>query len=221
MASDVIVAMTAEQRQELEALGVKVQFPANHVIFWEGQPSRSILIIQKGNVSVMQTAQDGSEVLLAVRGPGELMGDEGALIGEPRSATIKAVSEVVGLDVTADDLLEFVDRHHLWPQMYRNAIQRRRESDDERASLTRLDVTHRFARMLLDLATEAGTEVNGHWEIEVALSQQELASRIGASREAVAAVLRKLREQGLIATGRQKMTVLDLDGLRTLASIER
>lgn len=221
MSSDVSAAMSAEQWRELQAMGVRVQYPANHVIFWEGQPSRSILIIQEGNVAVTQAAQDGSEVLLAVRGPGELMGDEGALVGEPRSATVKAVNEVVGLDVTAKDLLEFVDRHHLWPQMYRSAIERRRESDDERASLTRLDVTKRFARMLVGLAAEAGKEIDGRWEIEVALSQQELASRVGASREAVALVLRKLRELGLVATGRQKMTVLDLDGLRSLASMER
>src|SRR3954451_3670503 len=159
MTSDVIAAMTTEQRQELEALGVRVQFPARHVIFLEGQPSRSVLILQEGNVAVMQAAEDGSEVLLAVRGPGELMGDEGALTGEPRSATVKAVSSVVGLDVKAEDLVQLVDKYHLWPQMYRSAILRRRESDDERASLTRLDVTHRFARMLLGLVMEAGKEV--------------------------------------------------------------
>ncbi|WP_078961022.1 Crp/Fnr family transcriptional regulator [Streptomyces sp. NRRL WC-3618] len=218
MTSDVIAAMTPEQRQELEALGVRVQFPARHVIFMEGQPSRSVLILQEGNVAVMQEAEDGSEVLLAVRGPGELMGDEGALTGEPRSATVKAVSSVVGLDVKAEDLVQLVDKYHLWPQMYRSAILRRRESDDERASLTRLDVTHRFARMLLGLVMEAGKEVNGRWEIDVALSQQDLASRVGASREAVALVLRNLRKQGLVATGRQEITVLDLDGLRILAS---
>ncbi|MCX4856622.1 Crp/Fnr family transcriptional regulator [Streptomyces canus] len=218
MSSDVIAVMTPEQRQGLEALGIRVQFPANHVIFWEGQPSRSILIIQQGNVAVIQGAPDGSEVLLAVRGPGELMGDEGALMGEPRSATVKAVSDVVGLDVPAEDLLQFVDQHHLWPQMYRNAIHRRRESDNERASLTRFTTTRRFALMLLNLAEETGKEVGDHWEIDLALSQQELGSRVGASREAAAKVLRLLRERGLIRTGRQKITVVDLEGLRTLAS---
>ncbi|GAQ68775.1 CAMP receptor protein [Streptomyces turgidiscabies] len=213
-----MAAMTAEQRQELEALGTWVRFPSNHVIFWEGQPSRSALIIHEGNVAVMQTAPDDSEVLLAVRGPGELMGDEGALMGEPRSATVKAVSDVAGLDVTAEDLLGFIDRNHLWPQIYRSAIHRRRESDDERASLARLTITRRFARMLLDLAQETGKEVDGHWEIDLALSQQELGSRVGASREAAALALRKLREQGLVATGRQRLTVLNLEGLRILAS---
>lgn len=213
-----MAAMTAEQRQELEALGTRVRFPSNHVIFWEGQPSRSVLIIHEGNVAVMQTAPDDSEVLLAVRGPGELMGDEGALMGEPRSATVRAVSDVAGLDVTAEDLLGFIDRNHLWPQIYRSAIHRRRESDDERASLARLTITRRFARMLLDLAQETGKEVDGHWEIDLALSQQELGSRVGASREAAALALRKLREQGLVATGRQRLTVLNLEGLRILAS---
>ncbi|MGJ5898596.1 Crp/Fnr family transcriptional regulator [Streptomyces sp. V2] len=218
MASDVTVSTSAEQRQELESLGTEVRFPANHVIFWQGQPSRSALIIRSGNTAVTQTALDGSEVLLAVRGPGELMGDEGALTGEPRSATVKAVSDVVGLDITAEDLVAFVDRHHLWPQMYRSAVRRRRESDNERATLSRLDVTRRVALMLLDLAAGAGREVDGRWEIGVTLSQQELASRVGASREAITLALRKLRDRGLVTTGRHKFVVLDLDRLRALAN---
>ncbi|MFE7276912.1 Crp/Fnr family transcriptional regulator [Streptomyces sp. NPDC057623] len=207
-----------EQRRELEALGQRVQFPANHVIFWEGQPSRSVLIIQEGHVAVMQKAEDGTEVLLAVRGPGEVMGDEGALMDEPRSATVKAVSDVVGLDITAGDLLRFVDEHHLWPDMYRNAVRRRRESDTERSLLARLTVRSRFARVLLDLAVEAGEEVDGRWEIDVELSQQDMASRVGASREAVAKVLRDLRERGVLETGRRRLTLTKPDVLRTIAA---
>ncbi|MCC5033377.1 Crp/Fnr family transcriptional regulator [Streptomyces sp. WAC 00631] len=221
MTDSATLPISDAQRRELEGLGVRVRFPANHVIFWEGQPSRSVLIIQEGHVAVTQTAEDGAEVFLATRGPGEVMGDEGALMGEPRSATVKAVSEVVGLDVTAGDLVKFVDKHNLWPDMYRNAIRRRRESDAERALLARLGVLRRFAHMLVDLAAEMGVKEGGRWEIAVALSQQDMASRVGASREAVAKVLRLLRDEGLVVTRHGKLTLLDLDGLRRIASGDR
>ena len=53
--------------------------------------------------------------------------------------------------------------------------------------------------------------------IGVALSQDELAGWVGASREAVAKALRVLRDRGFVTTGRRTMTVLDLDGLRRRA----
>lgn len=121
------------------------------MIFRQEQPSRSALITRSTNTAVTQTALDDSEALLTVRGPGELMGDEGALTGEPRSATVKAVSDVVGLDIAAEDVVAFVDRHHPWPQMHRSAVRRRQESDNERATLSHLDVTRRVALTLLDL----------------------------------------------------------------------
>lgn len=207
-----------EQRRELEALGTQVRFPANQVIFWEGQPSHSVLIIQQGHVAVMQKDELGKDVLLAVRGPGEVMGDEGVLMGEPRSATVKTIGDVVGLDVTADDLLHFVNSRHLWPEMYKNAVRRRRESDSERALFARASVGRRFARMLLDLATEVGKGSDGRIQIEVAQSQQALAQLIGVSRETVAMELKKLRNQGLVHTGRGKLALLDLEELRKIAS---
>ncbi|MGW2058505.1 Crp/Fnr family transcriptional regulator [Streptomyces sp. NPDC001840] len=220
MADDTSLSLAdEEQRRALEALGTRVRFPADQVIFWEGQPSHSVLIIQQGHVAVMQKAEDGTEVVLAMRGPGEVLGDEGVLMGEPRSATLKTVTEVMGLDVTAEDLIHFVNEHHLWPEMYKKAVLRRRESDDERALLARLGVRSRFARLLLDLAREVGVEENGRTVIGVALSQQDLASRIGASREAVALVLRGLRDDGVVVTGRRQMTLLDREELRKIASM--
>jgi CRP-like cAMP-binding protein len=203
-------------RAELEALGTPVQFPAGHTIFWQGQPSHSVLLVQKGNLKVTQRAADGTEIILAIRGEGEVMGEEGVLMCEPRAATVTTITDLAGLDIGADAVLRFVRDHDLWPLMYRAAVRRRRQSD-QRALLARLDVKSRLARWLLDLANEVGEEAADGWTIAVALSQQDLAGRIGASRDAVAIELRKLREDGLLSTGRRKITLHDLEGLRNIA----
>lgn len=203
-------------RSALEALGTPVQFPAEHTIFWEGQPSHSVLLIQKGSVKVTRKGADGTEIILAIRGEGEVMGEEGVLMGEPRAATVTTITDLAGLDIAADALLAFVRDHDLWPLMYRAAVRRRRQSD-QRALLARLDVKSRLARWLLDLASEVGEEDGDGWTIAVALSQQDLAGRIGASRDAVAIELRKLRDEGLVSTGRRKIVLHDLEGLRNIA----
>jgi CRP/FNR family cyclic AMP-dependent transcriptional regulator len=220
MADDALVGiidvLTDEQRRDLEALGIPVRYPANHTIFWEGQPSHSALLIQKGNVKVTQDAADGDEVILAIRGEG-VMGDEGVLMDVPRSATITSITEVVGLDIKAEDLVEFVSKHNLWPVMYRAAVQRRRQSD-QRALLARLNVKRRLTRWLLDLVHEVGEEVEGGWAIETTLSQQNIAARIGASRDAVAIEFRKLRQRNLVTTARGRIVLHDLDELERIAS---
>lgn len=201
------------QREALRAQGSVVRFPEGQVVFWEGQPSHSVLLIEDGHVKVTQRAGDGAEVILAVRGPGEVMGDEGVLMEEPRSATVTTITEVVGVDIAADDLLRFVEERSLWPTMYKAAVRRRRQSDQQ-ALLARLGVRNRLARWLLELANEIGERTDEGWVLAVSMSQQDLASRIGASRDAVAIELRKLREQKLVSTGRQQITLHDLEALR-------
>lgn len=204
------------QRAALEALGSPVHFPAGQTIFWEGQPSRSVLIIRDGHLKVTRRATDGTEVILGIFGPDEVMGDEGALMDEGRSATVTTITEVSGLDVSAPQLLAFVEMQHLWPLMYRTVVHRRRQMS-QRVLLSRLDVKSRLADWLLHLAQEVGEETDNGWVIQSTLSQQDLAARIGASRDAVAIELRRLRTKNLVSTSRRRIVLHDLEGLRRLA----
>ncbi len=208
--------LSEEQRAALEALGSPVKFPAEHTIFWEGQPSHSVLVIQEGHLKVTRRGADDSEIILAIRGENEIMGEEGVLMAEARSATVTTITPVSGLDISAADLLRFVDHHQLWAVMYRAAVRRRRQSD-QRAMLARLDVKSRLARWLLELTDEVGEPVEDGWAIDAALSQQDFAGRIGASRDAVAIELRRFRELGLVSTGRRRIILHDLEALRQIS----
>jgi CRP/FNR family cyclic AMP-dependent transcriptional regulator len=212
--------VTEEQRASLRGLGMFVEYPAGESIFREGQPSHSVLIIDTGHVKVTRTATDGAEVIMAIRGPDYIMGDEGVLMDEPRSATVTTISDVTGIDVPAKALIDFVDQQQLWRMMYQAAVLRRRQSEEE-VILTRVDVKSRLARWLLQLVAEVGEPVGGGWEIASTLSQKDLAGRIGASRDAVAIELRKLRDDGLVTTGRNRIVLHDLDAMRIRAGQNR
>jgi CRP/FNR family cyclic AMP-dependent transcriptional regulator len=213
---NILEVLTEQQRDALCALGTPVSFPPEQTIFREGQPSHSVLLIQRGSVKVTQLAPDGEEVMLAARGANEVMGDEGVLMAEVRSATVTTMTEVAGLDIKADDLLRFVEDNALWPVMYRAVVRRRRQAD-QRTMTARLDVRYLLAKWLLDLANEVGIATDEGWEIGT-LTQKDLAGRIGASRDAVAKELGKLRDQNVVATGRRRIILRDLDALRKIAT---
>jgi CRP-like cAMP-binding protein len=184
----------------------------------EGNPSYSVVIIYEGHVKVTRRAPDGTEVILATRGPKYIMGDEGVLMDEVRSATVTTLTDVTGLDIKADALLDFVNAQKLWPVMYREAVHRRRQSEEE-VILPRPDaVRSRLAQWLLQLVAEVGEPVEGGWQIASSLSQQDMAGRIGASRDAVAIELRGLRKEKLVTTGRQRIVLHDLEAMRQIAS---
>ncbi|SMD09878.1 Crp/Fnr family transcriptional regulator [Kibdelosporangium aridum] len=214
---DIAEMLTADQRVALDALGAPVHFQAGERIFREGEPSRSVLVIRTGNVKVTRHNVNGKEAILAIRGADEVLGDEGALTGDPRLATVTTIAEVDALDIGADDFVAFVDEHRLWPQMYRDVVRRMRQSE-ERLMHAPLSVKSRLARWLLELATEVGEKTDEGWVIEWTLSQQDLATGIGATRDAVAIALRQLREQEVLRTGRQRIVVLDVERLRAAAS---
>lgn len=210
----IIDVLSDDQRTMLEAIGTPVHFPPDQAVFWEGQPSHSALLILRGNVKVTQEAADGTETILAIRGPAELIGEEGVLLAAVRSAKVTTITEVDGLDIAAEELLGFVESRSLWPLMYRAAVQRRRQAD-RRALQARLDVKTRLTHWLQELAEELGEETEEGCVIESTLSQQDLAAHIGASRDAVAIELRKLREAGLLSTGRHRIVLHDVKALRS------
>ncbi|MFJ7177538.1 Crp/Fnr family transcriptional regulator [Streptomyces massasporeus] len=213
-------ASDAGLQQELERLGTRVHFPVDHVLFVEEQPVHSVLIVESGYVAVSHTTKDGSEVVLAFRGPGEPLGLAGALTSGVQGVKARAVSPVTVLDVPSEGIANFIADHGLMPDVLRFFTTRLREADAERSRLARLTVMERFAYFLVGLAAEVGKEVEGHTVIDLPLSQADLAARIGASREATVKTLSFLRKEGVVTTSRRKLVVLDLERLREMAARE-
>jgi CRP/FNR family transcriptional regulator, cyclic AMP receptor protein len=210
--------LTAEQRDSLAALGKEVSFPPGDTIFREGQPSRSVVMVKHGSVRITKHVPESSDMPLATRGAGEILGDEGVLADVVRSATITTITEVVGVDIGAADLLRFVETHRLWSAFYRKAIDRRYESDDKRILVAKFDVRERLADHLLDQVQRLGVAQGDNWVLEGA-TQEELANAIGASRDGVAVEMRRLRTEGLVSTGRRKVVLHDLTALKSILPI--
>lgn len=196
----------------MRSVGQVVQWTAGAAIYREAEPGQSVLLIRDGRAKVVLSAPTGKQVLLALRGPGELIGEFAAVDERPRSATVLALTDLAGWTVPAAVL-----RAHLTsePQaaldLLRLVLGRLREADLQRLDLGALDTVGRVARLLTDLGGRHG---QAGW---LHLTQTELGAAVGASREATVKALRRLRGAGLVETRRGRVRVVRAAGLAAVA----
>ena len=188
------------------------------VLFVEGEPSGGVVLIRQGLVKVVRTTTSGREVLLALRGPGDLVGEQSALDDGERSATAVCAStcELVTVPAAAFRAV-LLERPALVLQIAAELSRRLRDADGKRSEHGSADVPARLAGRLVELADRFGEPAEDGIRIGVPLSQEDLAGWTGASRESVAAALRGLRDRGWVSTGRRSITVHDLAAVRDRA----
>ena len=178
--------------------GIARSYPKNTIIVSEGDKTDSLYVILEGRVKVFVSDDSGNEVLLLTQGPGEYFGelvlDEG-----PRSASVMTLEPCRFLVVPQHDFRDFVVNNPAFAlSLIEKLIGRVRSLTASVKSLALMDVYGRVARLLLELAEER----DGGLVIMHRLTQQEIASRIGASREMVSRILKDLSTGGYLTQSR-------------------
>lgn len=182
---------------------VTKSYAKNTVIVSEGDTSDSLYIIVSGKVRVFLANENGKEVTLRVDGPGEYFG-EMTLDGGPRSASVMTLEASRFLVVPKADLETFLAAHpHFAMHVMRKLIHRVRVLTDNVKSLALQDVYGRFTRMLHELAAEE----DGKLVITGKLTQQEMANRIGASREMVSRIVKDLESGGYLTVSANRIVI--------------
>jgi CRP/FNR family cyclic AMP-dependent transcriptional regulator len=199
-----------QARRDLRSRGRRRSFERGEMILIEGDSTDAVVLIEDGHVKVWATTESGDEVLLAVRGPGEMIGELSALDGMPRSACAQAMEDVTVTSVPSSAFESFLlENPPVLLMIARDLAGRLRDADTTRVALSAYSVDVRVAYRLLDIADRHGSVVDAGIRIDLPLSQEELAKWTGASREAVSRVLQSLRDQGVIETRRRQITVRD------------
>ncbi|KGF00421.1 MULTISPECIES: Crp/Fnr family transcriptional regulator [Actinomycetaceae] len=184
------------------------------VLFEEGEPGNRLYIITEGKVKLGHTSMDGRENLLAVLGPGEIIGELTLFDPGPRSTTATAVSPVTLLHLDHADLNAILDTNPtMGKHMLRALARRLRRTNESLADLVFSDVPGRVAKALLDLADRFGTPAEDGVHVPHDLTQEELAQLVGASRETVNKSLADFVSRGWIHLEGRAVTLLDLDRL--------
>lgn len=197
------------------ARGRRRRYQPGSALWHEGDASDWIAIVLSGRTKVSYITQEGVEVLLEVREPGDILGEIAALDGGVRSAAVTAIDQVEVLDLSADAFRVFLESHprvalHLVEMLAR----RLRQSGSRQVEFGAYDTLGRVARRLVELADRFGEKTPGGVAINLPLSQSELAGWVGASRESVAKALQTLRSLGWVETARRQTLIKDLEALR-------
>jgi CRP/FNR family cyclic AMP-dependent transcriptional regulator len=183
--------------------GTVKSYPKNAVIVNEGDRSDSMYIVLSGRVKAYLADEEGKEVLLNMMGPGEYFG-ELILDDGPRSASVMTTEPSKFSIITIAQFKEFLARNpEAAFELVKSLIHRVRGLTKSVGNLALLDVYGRVARLLIELSTEH----DGKMVVEGRLTQQDMASRVGCSREMISRILKDLRQGGYVKMEGDQMIV--------------
>jgi CRP/FNR family transcriptional regulator, cyclic AMP receptor protein len=197
--------------------GMRVRrFRRGETVFHVGDPGDALFVLISGSIKITLPADTGDEAILATLRPGDFFGELALLDGAPRSATAIAIEPTETFILGRDRFRELISTE---PVM-REAVLATLATELRRLThhveeLHFLDITGRLASRLARMAGEAGASRGADGSIRLAgpLTQGDLAAMIGCTRQSVNKLLGMFTDDGLIRLERDRIIVLDLDGL--------
>ena len=205
MTTDARIEALADPLVRDLARGGQVRSLARNTVFiQEGEKGESLYVILSGRVKVFVADADGREMVLDFHGPGDYVG-EMSLDGRPRSASVMAVEPTVCSVLTRDALRAvIVANPDLAMNLICTLIERARIATENVRNLALMDVYGRVARLLLSLAVE---QTDGRMVVPERLTQQDIADRVGASRDMVSRIFKDLTTGGYVTVADRQITI--------------
>jgi CRP/FNR family transcriptional regulator, cyclic AMP receptor protein len=210
--------LNGTEQAALTTLGAMRDFPPGATMCFEGEPATHVFVLMAGWVKVLAVTSDGHEMVLALRGYGDIVGEIAGETTGYRNATVRTIDSVRALVVAHDRFSAFLDSYPVADHAYRRVVTQR--WNDAATMLRKHPLTtgaQRLAEVVLELAARHGSAAGGAIEVAMPLAQQELASLAGTSRATVTRALRNWRQRGYVRTGQRRITITDLQGLRHVA----
>ena len=197
----------------LRSAGHVRRFRRGQSLFTEGDRAERVFLIDRGWVMISCTSPDGREIVLGLRGSGDIIGELSTLDGEARSATALAVADVDAIVASGSVLTQALEQPAAARELINVLAARLRDADRKRLQFATLDTLGRVAERLLELSERFGQPAADGISVEMPFSQEQLASWCGASREATVKALSALRALKCISTGRQSLVIHDMAAL--------
>jgi CRP-like cAMP-binding protein len=198
-----------------------ISMRARDILFHAGDAGDGCYIVRRGVVKASVIAKDGQERLLAVLGPGALIGELALIDDEPRSATISAMRDCRLLHLPKSSFFRLADEH---PMVYRQALrilaQRLRGTNDTVVALGTITVAGRVARAFAALANGLGDELpNGSILLNHKISQTDIAGMAGVARENASRAINELIREGIISRDKSLYVIANPEELLDMATI--
>ena len=204
VAADPFSPLRQETLRTIATSGVVRQFAKQTVLIHEGDVGDSLYIILSGRVKVFASNEAGREVVINFCGPGEYVG-EMSLYGAPRSASVITLEPTSCAIVNRAQFNDFIAANpDVAQHLIQTLIHRLRGATENVKSLALSDVYGRLVRLLNTLAVDSG----GSIKVLEKLTQQDIAERVGASRDMISRLLKDLVTGGYLSIADKKITIL-------------
>jgi CRP/FNR family cyclic AMP-dependent transcriptional regulator len=190
--------------RELARRGQVRALARNAIFINEGDLGDSLFVILSGRVKVFVADAEGREMVLDIHGPGDYVG-EMALDGRPRAASVMAMEPTVCSMLTREALRAAIAANpDVAMNLIATLIDRVRVATENVRNLALMDVYGRVARLLLSLAVE---QPDGTLRVPERLTQQDIADRVGASRDMVSRIFKDLTAGGYVSVADRQITI--------------
>ncbi len=188
-------------RKILARLGQAKTYPPRTIIIHEGDPGGALYLIQEGSGRIYSTNEAGKEIVFRDFVPGDLLG-ELSLDGGVRTASVMTTERTVAAVIRADEFKQLVMKDHAVAyEVICGLIDLVRKTNAQLKSLALQDVYGRVTQLLMGKAVQEDDKLVVHDR----LTQQEIADRVGSSREMVSRIFRDLERGGYLSIEKDRM----------------
>ena len=210
-----LAPLTPEARAALVSRLTMGDAARTQVVFREGEDGHTLHLVLEGKVKISRSSNDGRENVLAVLGPGEVIGELSLFDPGPRTATATALTDLSYVSLDHADLRPWLGTRPEVAELLLQVLARRlRRTNSALADLVFVDVPGRVAKALLELSDRFGrAQADGELRVEHGLTQEELAQLVGASRETVNKALADFAARGWIRLESRAVVLLAPDRL--------
>lgn len=197
-------SLNDEEVARIEKHATTRNFPKRSVLINEGDQTNSLYVIVSGKVKIYCADEHGKEIIIATLEPGDYFGELALIDDAERSASVMTLEDSSFLVISKEAFKTALGQY---PEIAIRLIQefthRLRNMTDNIKNLALLDVYGRVAKTLLNMATEENEQLVIHEK----LTQQDIANRVGASREMVAKIMKDLTTGGYIEAEDRKIII--------------
>ncbi len=207
-------ALTPLERDDVKAAGRRHALNAGDHVFAQGEPHTGIFIIETGRVRVFYTGPSGREVTLAYWTPGNFIGGPSIHGGGTHQWSGVAIEPVIVTALSTASLASLMRRIPQFAICLIEGLEAKGRCYTAMAQMlgTR-SVIERLAQLLLNLAALYGTPDEGHTAIADMITHDEIAALVGSTRQWVTMMLKRFKDEGVIATGVGSLTILRTEAL--------
>lgn len=203
-------SLPPEHLGELSKISLEKTYRKNQVIFDQGDPGDSLIVIMTGLIKISLVDSNNHEFIIKTYSENDFFGEMALLDGGARSATSTAVEDTKALIIFRDNFIGLIQKTpSVALRMLTELTNRLRRTTENISNLTFYDAYGKVARCLLDLADKIGKQEDDALTMQLTLSRQELANMSGLSRETFARILKEFQVRGCLKVHGKKMYILN------------